>query len=131
MNKLDLKKIISQLSTSHQVETLKKDIQMAAKSLKSIKLPSEAETKIKQAEAKYNELLKTINLAQDQLDSEVKKTIVTIKKTAAQWEKTLTSYKKKVLSEKAQVSKKKAAVKKTASKKTTKKTVRKTTKKAK
>lgn len=136
MSPINLQKILSNLSTSHQVETLKKEFHQVTEGLKNLKVTQDAEAKFKQAEKKYLEILKTINSAQDQLDSEVAKTITVLKKTAASWEKTLNLYKKKVITKKSEVKAKTAKAKKSAGKakpKTTKKvakTTRKATKKA-
>lgn len=57
------------------------------------------------AERGYSQIIKTLSLAQKQVDLEVQKTLKSIKKSAAEVEKTLAQYKKMATKQKAQVKK--------------------------
>ncbi|OYZ20043.1 MAG: hypothetical protein B7Y39_11440 [Bdellovibrio sp. 28-41-41] len=90
----------------------------------------EKDKTVKQAQTKYNSLMKQINQTQKQLDKDVRKTVAQIKKSAWEIEKNLESYKDKLVAQKNKVEKQFSALSKKSPKKTTKKKVRKTTAKS-
>ena len=89
----------------------------------------EKDKTVKQAQSKYNSLMKQINQTQKQLDKDVRKTVAQIKKSAWEIEKNLESYKDKLVAQKNKVEKQFSALKNTSSKTPPKKASKKTTKK--
>lgn len=87
----------------------------------------EKDKTVKQAQTKYNSLMKQINQTQKQLDKDVRKTVAQIKKSAWDIEKNLESYKDKLMAQKNKVEKKFSAMKTAPAKKSSKKTTKKTT----
>jgi|JI10StandDraft_1071094.scaffolds.fasta_scaffold216080_1 chromosome segregation ATPase len=87
----------------------------------------EKDKTVKQAQTKYNSLMKQINQTQKQLDKDVRKTVAQIKKSAWEIEKNLESYKDKLVAQKNKVEKQFSALKNSSGKKTSKKTATKTT----
>ncbi len=134
-------KLSKQINENSQVKKMVTELDKLNKEFASKKgqinsyLSAEKNKTVKQAQGKYKNIVKQVNLTQKQLDKDVRKTVTQIKKSALQLEKNLEGYKDKLLEQKTKVEKKfsslgksKPIARKTSKKTTAKKAKRSTTK---
>ena len=124
-------KLSQQITKSSQVKKMVTELNKLNKEFHQKKsqinsfLNDEKHKTVKQAQSKYQNVMKHISQTQKQLDKDVRKTVQQIKKSAWEIEKNLESYKDKLMEQKSKVEKRFSAKKKAVKKTTTKKTARK------
>jgi predicted component of type VI protein secretion system len=82
---------------TQMVENLKSEVKKIQAELRvwSGKVKPQAEAKLKDLESRYHDTLKQLNLAQKELNAELRRTIIIVKKHQSKLAKTIVSTKKK------------------------------------
>lgn len=102
-----VKEYFGQLSGNLKIDKLKTDLQAVAKDIKNVQksVVPEAEKTFKQAELKYNQIVKKIAVAQKQLKNDFKKARARLNKSVDEVEDLLGSYKDMVVKQKIDLKK--------------------------
>lgn len=109
MASVTFKKIVEDLSSKKSMKNLVSDFKKLSAELKNkanqIDIKWVDDKTLKQAKAKYRELIKTLNNSQAKIDSEVNNALEMIRSSASELEKNIITYKKSALAQKAKLEK--------------------------